>query len=41
MGVGLLDAAVLDQSMVDDRGSATEIGPVIELGLRLGVDYDL
>jgi hypothetical protein len=41
MGVGLLDAAVLDESMVDDRGDAAEIGPVIELGVRMGVDYEL
>lgn len=41
MGAGLLDAAVFDKSMVDDRGGAGGIGPVIELGFRLGVDYEL
>lgn len=41
MGVGLLDAALFDPSLVDDRGGADEVGPVIELGARLGVDWEL
>lgn len=41
MGVGLLDSALLGQSAIDDRGQADEIGPALELGARLGVDWDL
>jgi hypothetical protein len=41
MGVGLLDSALLGDSASDNRGQADEIGPAIELGARLGVDWTL
>ena len=41
LGAGLLDNELLDDSLVDERGAANDIGLVIEIGVRVGVDYEL